>query len=245
MNIPYSGLYIPLWCRARCLLEYPQLGVGEADALILRSLRGDFSAARRADCLLYALREKLLSEGARRHLAALPDAALIDLGCGLDTLLRRLGGRETRRFYVDLPEVMELRERLIPRADGETYICADVRRAGFLDGIDAPGGAIFLIGGLLCHLEYEAAAALLKNIGLRFPGARLVFDGMGFAPRRTGLASSLPSPAALAGECGFETLETMKRLPEVFALVPASRRLKLRFLLGSGLLRFYSGRMPE
>ena len=105
-----ATLLVPLWCRARCAAEYPALGVGEADALLLKGVRADFSAARQADCTLYALRETLMLAAAWRYLGEHPGAALIDLGCGLDTVLRRAGGELTRRYYVDLPEVIALRE---------------------------------------------------------------------------------------------------------------------------------------
>ena len=102
-------LLIPLWCRAEFARRYPASGLGAEDAALLRSLRADFSAARLADCRLYALREALMLSAARRYLAERPGAALVDLGCGLDTLLRSAGGAENPQYYVDLPEALSLR----------------------------------------------------------------------------------------------------------------------------------------
>ena len=72
-----ATLLVPLWCRARCAAEYPALGVGAADALLLKGVRADFSAARQADCTLYALRETLMLAAAARCLSEHPGAALI------------------------------------------------------------------------------------------------------------------------------------------------------------------------
>ena len=183
---PASTLLVPLWCRARCALEYPSLGVGEEDARLLRALRGDFSAARGSDCLLYALREKLMLAAAGRFLAGRPDAALVDLGCGLDTLLRRVPGAG-ERVYVDLPEVMELRARLLPPEPGERYIAADLRAPEALGGIGRAGGFV-IMAGLLCHLPDGAGAALLAS--LAGPSRAAARPSTAYSPRRAGVCPS-------------------------------------------------------
>lgn len=238
---PASTLLVPLWCRARCALEYPSLGVGEEDARLLRALRGDFSAARGSDCLLYALREKLMLAAAGRFLAGRPDAALVDLGCGLDTLLRRVPGTG-ERVYVDLPEVMELRARLLPPEPGERYIAADLRAPEPLGGIGRAGGFV-IMAGLLCHLPDGAGAALLASLAGAFPGGGAAFDGI-FAAARGGMPlSRLPGRAALVREGYFASLTRAKKLPRGFEAVPAAERLKLSALLNTGALRFYEARM--
>lgn len=234
-------LLIPLWCRAKCAIDYPALGVGEADTEVLRSLSADYSQARRTDCALYALRELLLRDAARAFFAEMPHAAIIDVGCGLDTLSRSLGVEENARYFVDLPEVIELRRDLIPPAAGETYIAADVRDFAFLKSISAPDGAIFLMGGLLCHLEREHVISLLRAIAAAFPGCHLAFDGVGSAARVLDgkvAASALPGAARLGRECGID-VRAMRALPAEFAALPFGTRARLALFLGCGALRFY------
>ena len=239
---PAESALLPLWCRAKCALEYPALGVGGADAGIIRGLRADFSLARRSDALLYALRELLLAAAAEEYLAGHPRAAIVSLGCGLDTLPRRLGPAHGARIYVDLPEVIALRRRLLPEAEGETYIAADLARGGFREPVPAGDGAFFLMGGLLCHLDAGASAGLLGGLGADYPGAGLAFDGLSpLARRLAGMASALPGEAELSRRCSL-SVKRVKRLPDAFAAVPAGRRLRLAALLHTGALRFYAGR---
>ena len=233
---PEDSLFVPLWCRARCAIEYPGLGVGAEDAALLRRVRADFSAARRSDCALYALRELLLARSARAALAEAPGLAVADLGCGLDTLPRRLGGEGTLRYYVDLPEAVSLRASLLPPAAGESYIAADLR-SGLPEGIAAPEGVIFLMGGLLCHLGTEAALTLLADIARRFPGACLAFDGLGANYR--GLAR-LPGEGELRS-AALASLVRVRALPPELAALPPAERVKLAALLRTAL-RFYVGR---
>ena len=245
-----ATLLVPLWCRARCAAEYPALGVGAADALLLKGVRADFSAARQADCTLYALRETLMLAAAWRYLGEHPGAALIDLGCGLDTVLRRAGGELTRRYYVDLPEVIALREKLLPPLPGETYIPADLRAGGWEGRIDAPDGAFFLMGGLLGHFERDEALHLLAALAERFPGGGAAFDGvsalsLALGGRSAGLKSALPNPAALGRTGCFAQLRRVRALPEVFSSLPAGHRLKLGLLMGTGALDFFEARFAR
>lgn len=241
---PEATLLVPLWCRAQCELIYPSLGVGAADAELLRSFRADFSQARRADCALYALRELLMKSAAEKYLAAHPRAAIVDLGCGLDTLPRRLGSGGNRRYYVDLPDVIALRERLLPPQATEEYIPADLRCPDFLDRIGAEHGAVFLMGGLLCHLEDMEWRALLSELASRFAMCMAAFDGIGrvalsLGAQRGGFKSYLPVKSAMYRTFGFGSLEAVTRLPAVFESVPVGERIKLRVLLKTGVIRFY------
>ena len=242
---PLESALVPLWCRARCALEYPALGVGGEDARIISRLRADFSAARRSDCALYALRERLALDAADAYLKERPGAALVDLGCGLDTALRRIGGAANARYYIDLAETLELRRELIPAGPGETYAAADLR-LGLPDlKIDAEGGAFFLLSGLLGHMEPGAAKALLVEIAGRFPNCALAFDGVsGSAFSLFGRGAQLVSPLPAKRELRrmFRRCERVSRLPEGFSALPPARRAKLGLLLGTGLLGFYSAR---
>ncbi len=231
---PEYSMFIPAYCRARCALEYPYLGVGSADAGLLRSIRADFSAARRADCTLYALRERLVLKSAGRYLMTHPKAALVDIGCGLSTTLRELE-TEGCRYYVDLPEAIRLRNRLIPIADNERCISLDVRERE-IDGIPAGDGVFFVMAGLLCHLWEDEAAALLRCLARRYPGAGMAFDGVGLKGR---LRSSLPKEQRLREITGLGGVKRVTGLPEEFGRLPAQKRLKLSLLLKSGQLRFY------
>ena len=62
-----------------------------------------------------ALRAKMLDERARRFIAGHPDAVVVDLGAGLDTGMLRVKPPATVDWYsVDLPNVIALRDELIP-----------------------------------------------------------------------------------------------------------------------------------
>ena len=241
-----ESMLVPLWCRAQCRVLYPQLGIGEADAAILSHLRADFSAARQSEPLLYALRQAALTGIAREFLDAHPDGTLIDLGCGLDASLRLVDNGRCRMVYADTPEVIALRNRLIPPLWRETYLAADALDVGSLAGIDAPGGVLVLMAGLVCHLPEAAVSSLLSGLAGLFPGGEAAFDGLGGAARLfssgMGVKSYLPGAAALSGLRGMRAVRALKSLPANFSTLPRGKRFKLCLLLGTGVLKLYSCR---
>ena len=242
---PEASLILPLWCRARCRMLYPCLGVGDADAELIRHIRADFAAARQSEPLLYALRQDLMAACMASWLENHRDGTLIDLGCGLDTLLRRVDNGECRLVYADLPEAMALRTRLLPPRERETYIAMDARGLSPLSGIS--GDVCIAMGGLLSHFTEKEWRSLLKGLSLLFPGACAAFDGIGRAGMRmargTGVRSSLPGAAALERLDGVAQARAITRLPAGYRALPFSKRLKLRALLASGVLRFFECRL--
>lgn len=238
---PVSSLVIPLWCRAQCRVLYPQLGVGEDDAETVSRLRADFTAARQSEPLLYALRQDMLASRLEAYLASHPRAVLIDLGCGLDTLLRRMDNGCCRRIYVDLPEAMALREKLLPAREREEYVAADARKLPRFEGIDPAEGVYIVMSGLSCHLTPDENRALISALARTFPGARVGFDALG-APARLfsssmGIRSYLPRSGAVERWEGVSGLEMFTRLPEKYACLPRAKRLRLAALLALGVLR--------
>ena len=64
-----------------------------------------------------ALRAKMLDDRVRHFVAEHPDAVVVDLGAGLGTAMLRVAPPMTVDWYsVDLPEVIALRDELLPAA---------------------------------------------------------------------------------------------------------------------------------
>ena len=148
--------------------------------------------------------------------------------------------------YADTPEVIALRNRLIPPLWRETYLAADALDLNSLAGIDAPGGVLVLMAGLVCHLQEDAVRTLLSGLAGLFPGGEAAFDGLGGAARLfssgMGVKSYLPDAGTLSGLRGMSSVRALKTLPENFSTLPRGKRFKLRMLLGTGVLRLYSCR---
>lgn len=128
-----------------------------------------------------ALRARQLDDWTAEFLAGHPQATVLHLACGLDTRVHRLGPPPSVRWLdVDYPEVIELRERLLPRPAGDyRMIGASVTGEEWLDEVpdDRPTVAVF--EGLTMYLHKEDGKRLIQRITGRFPGGQLLFDCYG------------------------------------------------------------------
>jgi O-methyltransferase involved in polyketide biosynthesis len=105
-----------------------------------------------------------------------PDGAVIELGAGLETQCFRLDDGRVRWWCVDVPEAIEVRERLLPTARTQN-IARSVTDLAWLQEIDAAvTEAILTAQGLFMYLEDHEVTAVVAAIGERFEHATLVFD---------------------------------------------------------------------
>ena len=182
-------LVIPLYGRALCSRKFPQLFADQTAAELLERIDYDFSALeRKSDSLMQifgalevAMRQSDLAFEVREYLRAHPRAAVVNLGCGLDSTGRACDNGQCRIYNIDLPDVMAVREALLPAGERERNLAADLNDLSWFDAIDAPteDGAVFFAAGVFYYFRTEQVRALCAAMAERFPGGRLVFDAAG------------------------------------------------------------------
>jgi O-methyltransferase involved in polyketide biosynthesis len=133
------------------------------------------------DAVGIAIRAKVLDTWTSSFLAEHPSATVLHLACGLDTRVERLNpSASVRWFDVDLPQVMELRSRLLPQSSGDYHqISASVTDPEWLASVpdDRPTVAVF--EGLSMYLTQDQGHQLIQRITARFPSGQLLFDVYG------------------------------------------------------------------
>lgn len=124
----------------------------------------------------YGARYATMVEYARRYLRRYPQAAVVDLGCGLDSLYDAIDNGQMRYYNVDFPDVIQRREATLEPRARETNIATDLRDHAFLQQIPTRHGAIFLAAGVMHFLRLPEAKQLIGALARRFARGRLVFD---------------------------------------------------------------------
>ena len=115
----------------------------------------------------------------RRH----PDAVVVHIGCGLDTRFERVDDGRVEWYDLDLPDVIELRRKLI---GGEGvrhhFLACSVLDSAWLDTVSVHRQRpfLFLAEGVFMYFEEAQVKSLVLTLRDRFPGAELVFDA--FSP---------------------------------------------------------------
>ncbi|MER5781165.1 class I SAM-dependent methyltransferase [Streptomyces mobaraensis] len=187
-----------------------------------------------------ALRARCLDDWTAEFLARRPRATVLHLACGLDTRAHRVARfPETRWIDVDLPEVVALRDRLLPPADGDhRTLATSVTADGWLEELPADRPVVAVLEGLVPYLRPEDGERLIRRITAHFPGGQLLFDclnGLGVRAqrliplfRRTGatLHWGIDDPRALERlHPGLTCLDVIRGcdLPGVRRIPPLSR----------------------
>ena len=188
-NSIQETLVIPLYGRALCTRKFPQLFADQTAAELLEQIDYDFSALEQRSggllqtfgALEVAMRQSDLAFEVREYLRAHPRAAVVNLGCGLDSTGRACDNGQCRIYNIDLPDVMAVRKALLPAGERERNLAADLNDLSWFDAIDAPteDGAVFFAAGVFYYFRTEQVRALCAAMAERFPGGRLVFDAAG------------------------------------------------------------------
>ncbi len=102
------------------------------------------------------------------------------VGCGLDTRYQRLPNSRKAMFYeLDLPEVIRLREKMLPPEENQTYISSSMLETEWMDMLATKhpdGRFIFVIEGVLMYFPKDKVKTVICDLARRFPGSELHFD---------------------------------------------------------------------
>ena len=112
----------------------------------------------------------------RNYLREHPEAAVVNLGCGLDDTFSKADNGRCRGYNLDLPDVIKIRDELLPGKERETNIACDLNDYSWMDAVDAADGAVFFAAGVFYYFRTEEVKRLFRQMAERFPGAVLVFD---------------------------------------------------------------------
>ncbi|RDH78267.1 class I SAM-dependent methyltransferase [Mycolicibacterium moriokaense] len=138
---------------------------------------GKFGFTRRQDMALRAL---TFDEYTRRYLVDHPSATVVALAEGLQTSFYRLdasgAGDQFRWLTVDLPPIIELRDRLLPHSDRVTMLAQSALDYSWMDRVDPSDGVFITTEGLLMYLQPDEALGLITECARRFPGGQMMFD---------------------------------------------------------------------
>ncbi len=126
------------------------------------------------------VRLKYFDTCAREYIAAHKQPVIVIPGCGLDSRYDRLGGDRRAVFYeLDLPEVIALREKLLPGTENNHLLGYSMFDPAWMEKIKTAhpdGNFLFIIEGVLMYFAETQVRPLLCAIADAFPGATICFD---------------------------------------------------------------------
>lgn len=186
-NTIQETLIIPLYARKLCNKLYPSLFSDPAASELINRLDYDFSAVekqssglmQRFGALEIAMRQIDIAIEIKEYLEKHPNASIVNLGCGLDQTGENCDNGTCKIYNVDMPDVIKVRNQLIPVKERVTNIAGDLNNSEWFSEIDGSNGAVFFASGVVCYLQTEKIKNLLNEMAIAFPGGKFVCDTFG------------------------------------------------------------------
>lgn len=183
-NTVQETLMIPLYARKICSELYPSLYRDETALRLTEEIDYDFSdlekksgsLMQRFGFLEAAMRQNDLAYEVRDYLSSHPRAAVVNLGCGLESTGRSCDNGSCKIYNLDFPNVIGVRDELLPAGEREENIPCNLNDTAWFEKIDASEGVVFFAAGVFYYFLKEQVRALVCAMAESFPGGVIVFD---------------------------------------------------------------------
>ena len=183
-NTVQETLVIPIYGRKVCTELYPNLYRDETAEKLMTQIDYDFSLLEaqskktmyRFGFLEAAMRQNDLAEEVNEYLETHPNAAVVNLGCGLDSTGKKCDNGKCKIYNLDFADVIKVRNELLPAGEREENVACDLNDTEWFKKIDASGGAVFFASGVFYYFYTEQVKALVCEMVEVFPDGKIVFD---------------------------------------------------------------------
>jgi O-methyltransferase involved in polyketide biosynthesis len=255
-------LVIPLWARAKdAEKEDPILNDTYAREIVAK-MDYDFSKIETRYMenhqLVWTVRAYNFENCVREFLANKNNAAVINIGAGLDTAFKRLDNGSVLWFNIEMPDVAALRQKLIPDSEREKTIAKsvfDFSWMGDIDPVTRGRSLLFMAAGVFCYFDPNQVRTLFRKLADSYPSSHVLFDAMSrftvwFSNREIIKKSGIDSSARLKWHLKkasklkkwVDTIKIIEEFP-MFSRVPLKKswsKKLVRDIKIAGRLRLYN-----
>lgn len=180
-DVVADTLFIPLYMR--CLETRMEKGlISDPEACrIVETVDYDFSKydKSRSTQVGVAIRARHFDDVTRRFIEKYDNPVVVSLGCGLDTRSDRVDGNKGVFYNLDLPEVMEVRERLLPPNERNVSVHDSLFESTWAEKLreaHPDGDFLILAEGVLMYFEEESVRSALELISRSLAPKEVLFD---------------------------------------------------------------------
>jgi O-methyltransferase involved in polyketide biosynthesis len=125
---------------------------------------------------LHAVRVATFDRAVRHFLGPHPAGTVVALGEGLETQFWRVDNGQVRWLTVDLPETMELRQRVLSDGPRQSSHSGSALDLDWLDRLNPADRILVTAQGLFPYFQRDQVHGLIGEIVERLPGSVVVFD---------------------------------------------------------------------
>ena len=174
-------LLLPLWGRAiETQKDKPRL-IDKKAVEIIEKLDYDFSTIAETQSMSqhgWVARslhtDNMVREFIRKH----PEAAIVNIGCGMDTTFSRIDNGKITFYELDLPDVIELRKHFFKDSERHRSIASSFLDTEWFEQISIKDGLLFLAGGVLYYFAEEQIKNFFIAAADHFGKCDFYFDSL-------------------------------------------------------------------
>ncbi len=246
-------LLLPLWGRAVETQKKKPLLHDPAAAEIIGKI--DYNFSRIAlymspiTRLAWIARSLLCDRTIRNFLRQHPSAAIVNIGCGMDTTFERVDNGTLSWYDLDLPPVISLRRELLREDVRRKFLATSFLDDGWFRQLNTDDGVMFIAAGVFYYFDENDIRKFFNRLADNFPDCEVLFDacsplGVRVANRKVIESSGMGESARL--RWGINSAKEIRRWDPRFVLVDEyplfkylNWRLKFREMAGT----FFSDRL--
>lgn len=177
MNSVNKTLYIPLYGKSYVskkglfLDDKKAEEIWEAEGFVLKGKS-------KSKWLAYymGVRSAVFDEWLNQQMTDLQDAVVVQIGCGMDSRVIRIGAGNHKWYDVDFAEVIAERRRYYSESEHYQMIAGDARDCNWLTTIQENKSAIIVMEGVSMYLTIEEMQNLMSSLSAHFESISLLAD---------------------------------------------------------------------
>lgn len=177
MNGVNKTLYIPLYGKA--YVSEKGLFLDDKKAEEIWKAEGfALKGKSKSKWLAYymGIRSAVFDDWLRQQMADAEEAAVIHIGCGMDSRVLRVGTQHQKWYDVDFPQVIEERKRYYAETADYQMLAGDVRDADWLSNVPKKKRAIVVMEGVSMYLSFEEVNDFTAKLCNHFEQVTLLMD---------------------------------------------------------------------
>ena len=171
-------LFIPLTARVNVSKRFPEYFFDQK-ALEMENLIRNKQIDKKSSeygMIANVARSYNLDQMAQNFIDKHEKCNVVNLGVGLETSYYRLDRKNSMFIEVDLPEVIELREKYIDVGENEKFIKGDLFKLDWCDELDSTLPTLMIVSGVFQYFHENDVLKFISDVKNIFENAELIFD---------------------------------------------------------------------
>ncbi|HEX3013658.1 MAG TPA: class I SAM-dependent methyltransferase [Methanobacterium sp.] len=171
-------LLVPLWARATETKHDTPIVKDEKAVEIMDQIDYDFSKFKNQEPtqVSVAVRTEILDRAVKSFIDKYPAAAIINIGCGLDTRFLRVDNGKILWYDLDLPEVISIRKQFFHENERQRMIAKSVFDYSWIDDINTREHVLIIAEGILMYLTEQEVKNIMDKLSNAFKGAEMLLE---------------------------------------------------------------------